>query len=73
MNDKKGLATVKELLELTEGRELDCEEFQSFLAAWLEGNVDDELAALLHHHELVCPECAEERAILARALGLDGC
>ncbi len=59
------------LLSLTRDEELDCDAFQEHLAAMVEGRVDPSLRALMDHHRAVCPECEEERVILARALGLE--
>jgi hypothetical protein len=58
------------LLELTRDEEIDCDRFTQHLAALHEGQLEPELRALMEHHRRICPECEEERAILARALGL---
>ncbi len=59
---------VAQLLQLTEQEELDCDGFTQNLAAWLEGKAPPSLHTLMDHHRRICPECEEERAILARAL-----
>lgn len=63
---------VGQLLLGTREEELDCDDYLGHLAQYVEGSMDDErLRALMEHHREICPECEEERAILARALGLE--
>ncbi|MEM9457794.1 MAG: hypothetical protein AAGF11_26685 [Myxococcota bacterium] len=64
---------VGTLLDLTRDEELDCDQFHEHLAALVDGSgsLDPRLVELMEHHRRICPECEEERAILARALGCD--
>ncbi len=66
----KARETLGKLLRLTRDDEIDCDEFGRHVAALVEGTVDPKLQELLEHHLEICPECEEERQILARALGL---
>lgn len=71
MNDAdKARRALGSMLELTKDEELDCDAFVDHLAALVEGQVTPQLAALMEHHRAICPECEEERALLAKALGL---
>lgn len=66
------LVALLRLVELTEPREIDCEEFVARVAGYVERLGDAPAPpgarALLHHLE-VCPECREELEALLRALG----
>ncbi len=58
------------ILARTRDEEIDCDRYAAELAAWVDGGIADaRLRALLAQHEEVCPECAEERQLLLRALG----
>ena len=66
---KEGLARK---LELTEEKELDCDEVFARMAEYVEGKpLEPELRALIEHHLEICSECAEELAILKKALAHD--
>ena len=68
MSDAKD--TLFRMLGLTREQELDCDAFCDHLAAYVDGAItDDALKALMAHHEEICPECEEQRVILARAIG----
>jgi hypothetical protein len=74
MTDKpKAGTTLRQLLEGTRDRELDCDRFFELLPPYLDGTIGDaELREQIEHHARQCPECDEELAILRRVLGLDG-
>ena len=56
------------VLGLTRDEELDCDAFLELLPAYVEGGVrDEQLRALIDHHRAICPECEQERLLLARA------
>ena len=62
-------ALLRRLLETTQERELDCDQFQELVAPWLDGRIEDPaVKALIEHHRHQCPECGEETEILLRAL-----
>lgn len=69
---KSAHRVLSTLLDLTRDEEIDCDRFHQHLAALVEDpqGLEPQLAALMEHHRKICPECEEERAILARALGL---
>lgn len=62
---------LADLLALTRAEELDCDGFHRSLPAFVEGTVTPRVRELMEHHRRICPECEEEREVLARALGLD--
>ena len=65
-------ALLRRLLETTQERELDCDQFQELVAPWLDGRIEDPaVKALIEHHRHQCPECGEETEILLRALAPD--
>ena len=65
-------ALLRRLLETTQEQELDCDQFQELVAAWLDGRIEDPaIKALIEHHRHQCPECSEETEILLRALAPD--
>ncbi len=67
--DDKQREMLSRALELTRDDEINCDQFASQLAAYVDGNIgDSEALALLDHHSEICPECAEELQILRRAL-----
>jgi hypothetical protein len=72
MTDKpKAAKALQGLLAGTRGDEMDCDEFLERLAPFLDGRIDDPaLRDRLLHHASQCPECAEEVAIVKKALGL---
>ncbi len=50
--------------------EMDCERFLAALAELVDGGIEDErMQKLMHIHAEMCPECAEEHALLVKALG----
>ena len=60
------------MLQLPRDAELDCETFLEHIAAYMDGTVEsEELLGLMNHHRDLCAECAEEFAILERALSED--
>ncbi len=67
----KAMQMLGKLLDCTRDEELDCDDFSENLAAFVEGNTQPEIRALMVHHEKICPECEQERQVLMRALGLD--
>ncbi len=69
------LSTLLRLIGVTEEREIDCDEFLSLVAGYLErrgGNQEppNDYAGL-HQHLQVCPECQQELAALVKGLGLE--
>jgi anti-sigma factor RsiW len=68
-DDPKAATTLCRLLDNTREQELDCDRFLELLPPYLDGRItSDELRELIAHHAQQCPECAEELAILRRAL-----
>jgi len=70
MSDKPTAATTLDvLLATTQDEEIDCDRVLDLLPAYLDGRISDaSLRAQIVLHEKHCPECAEEIAILRRAL-----
>jgi len=63
---------LRRALALTRDEEIGCDDFLARLAAYVEGRPEsDVVKALMDHHREICPECEEEREILARSLALD--
>lgn len=59
----KSLAELLALLDATETREIDCEEFLSRVATYVERVDSEQLPTALQsvaQHIRVCPECREE-------------
>ena len=57
-------------LVATRQDEMDCDTFLGHIAALVDdGIAEPRVRELMEHHESICPECAEELAILRRALG----
>ena len=49
--------------------ELDCDRFTAFLAAHIDGAIEDPLLrSLMDLHSTLCPECHEEHQTLLKAL-----
>ena len=65
------LELVAGLLAGTQDEEIDCDQFLALLPQIVEGHpFDEKTRELIETHRKLCPECAEEQAILLRALGL---
>lgn len=59
------------LLSTTQDREMDCDAFAEWVAAYVDGaELAPEVVALLEHHRLICPECEEHLQHLVMALQL---
>lgn len=65
----KTAPVLEHLLAETRDEELDCDRVLELLPPYLDGRVDRAtLREQIEHHTKLCPECAEELAILRRAL-----
>jgi hypothetical protein len=71
MSDKpKTYQEVQAWLSATRDEELDCDRFSELVAPWLDQRITDvRVLELLEHHRRLCSECAEEVALVERALG----
>lgn len=57
------------MLRLTNDDEIDCDGFAELVPAYLDGAIEaPHLRALIEHHRAIYAECAEEIALLERAL-----
>jgi hypothetical protein len=62
-------AALEDMLQRTREEELDCDQFLSLLAPYLEKRLEDAgVRRLIEHHRDLCAECAEELRLLGKAL-----
>ncbi len=69
MSDKDRTQRLLETLLSTRDDEIDCDTLFQHAAELVERGIDDpELRARIEHHLNMCEECAEELAVLRRAV-----
>lgn len=62
-------AALEDMLQRTREEELDCDQFLSLLAPYLDKRLGDPgIRRLIEHHRDLCAECAEELRLLGKAL-----
>jgi hypothetical protein len=66
---KDPYAALEDMLLRTREQELDCDQFLSLLAPYLDERLEEpSLRKLIEHHRDLCAECAEELRLLSRSL-----
>jgi hypothetical protein len=66
---KDPYAALEDMLLRTREQELDCDQFLTLLAPYLEQKLEDPgMRKLIEHHRDLCAECAEELSFLSRSL-----
>ena len=62
-------AALEDMLQRTREEELDCDQFLSLLAPYLDKRLEDAgVRRLIEHHRDLCAECAEELRLLGKSL-----
>jgi hypothetical protein len=66
---KETYAALEAMLQRTREHELDCDEFVTLLAPYVDNRVrDPSIVKLIEHHRDLCAECAEQLQFLQISL-----